>query len=67
MATATCASSRSAHEPSCSGETTSTSWIPRAGAWVQTGPRFCTTSASRPVNAGYRLGTTRTSQWLAGP
>ena len=38
-----------------------------ARAWVNTGPRCSTVSGSCPENAGYRLGTTRTSHWPAGP
>ena len=35
-----------------SGARTSTSWIPLAGAWVYTGPRWVTTMGSLPLNAG---------------
>jgi hypothetical protein len=35
--------------------------MPPAVAWVYTGPRFSTTKGWSPSNAGYRLGTTRTS------
>jgi hypothetical protein len=52
---------------SCSGEKMRISWIPPAVAWVKTGPRLATTKGSSPSNAGYRLGTTRTSQCPDGP
>ena len=40
-----------------------TSWMPPAVAWVNTGPRLVTTKGAFPSKAGYRLGTTRTSQF----
>ena len=36
--------------------------MPLAGAEMNTGPSFVTVSGSSPLNAGYRFGTTRTSQ-----
>ena len=61
------ASDSDAHGARCSGESTSTSWIPLAGAWVNTGPRVVTAIGSSPAKAGYRFGTTRTSQLPFGP
>ena len=52
IVTAAWASSRSAHEAPWSGVNTSTSWMPLATAWVNTGPRLCTRSGSSPSKAG---------------
>ena len=41
--------------------------MPPAEAWVKTGPRLATTKGSSPSKAGYRFGTTRTSQRPSGP
>jgi hypothetical protein len=52
MVTAAWASSRSAHAAPWSGENTSTSWMPLAAAWVNTGPRLWTFSGASPSKAG---------------
>jgi len=41
--------------------------MPLAGACVKTGPKVLTAIGSSPANAGYRFGTTRTSQLPFGP
>src|SRR3954454_16284708 len=62
-----CASGRSAQLPRWSGDSTSTSWMPLPGAWVNAGPRWETTIGASPEKAGNRLGTTRTCQLPPGP
>ena len=49
------------------GDSTNTSWMPPAVAWVNTGPRLVTTNGALPSKAGYRLGTTRTSHCPSAP
>ena len=56
IVTAAWASSRSAHAASCSGENTSTSWMPLAAAWVNTGPRLCTVQRLVAVERGVAVG-----------
>ena len=43
----------------CSRLNTNTSWLPLAGAWLNTGPRLRTVIGSDPEKAGKRFGTMR--------
>ena len=45
-------SSSSAHPMSCLGVSTSTSWMPLAGACTNTGPMRVTSISPAPENAG---------------
>ena len=47
-----CSSLSMDHEFWWSGESTITSWVPPAVAWVNTGPRLVTTKGAFPSKAG---------------
>ncbi len=52
MTSTACSSEMCSQPLSCSGDSTRTSWIPPAVAWVNTGPRFSTTKGWSPSKAG---------------